>query len=306
MTPETKEELVEAAVDALSELTPAQLLSAVGIKSIAASVGVAPPTVYHHFGSLEGFADAVVDRIYDTERFPTVEITDRIVSVLQSQLPVEMGLTTHTQEFHRLRNDEEMRTRVGLWALGGAEMDERYATFVRAIDARITGYMEAVFAAWGRELREPFDIESFVAVELALLSGSVIRNTVDPEVMDADKFARVALSLLSVALRLPNDRRTLDDRLTEINYYPLRQEHRSTLSPLQRETRARILDAASELFGRVYARDDSDARVTVAQIARTANVGTSTIYKLFEGVEDIAVQLFIHQARDVLGSSTLR
>ena len=271
------------------------MLAAHGIKEIAAAAGVSVPTVYHHFGSVEGFADAVVEHVYDLSRFPVEVITELIDRVRSSSLPVETALELHRQEFDRLSSDPEQRIRVGLWALGGGEVDGLYARFLAEIDARIAEHMEAVFESWGREIRPPFDMASFVAAELALLTGYVIRHGVDPEVANRQTFARTAVGLLAVSLRLEGDRRTLDDRLTEINYYPLHHSSGERVSAAQDEARGRVLDAAAELFGR-----SGREQVSVAQIARAANVGTSTLYRLFSGVDDIAVQLLMRQAVDVL------
>lgn len=291
---ETRQALLAEGTLALKELTPARLLSAFGAKEIAARAGVSTATLYHHFGNLDGFADAVVARLYDIERFPTVDITEVVAAVRRSSLPVEAGLAAHRSEFARLTNDEEMRVRIGLWALGGTAVDETYGSFLRALDERIGAFMAAVFESWGRELRPPFDLESFVAAETALLQGSAIRHSVAPDITDAEKFARTALGLVAVALRTPGDRRTLDDRLTEINYYPLHHETGAKVTDPHDEARARVLDSAAEHFGR-----DGIDGVTVAQIARAANVSTSTLYNLFDGIDDVAVQLLLWQARDV-------
>lgn len=283
-----------AGVAALRRLDAAQMLAAAGIKEIAAEAGVSVPTVYHHFGNVEGYADAVVAHIYDLDRFPVADITDRIERVRASSLPVETAIEVHRQEFARLSNDPEHRIRLGLWALGGDGVDEPYSRFLREIDARVAAHMAAVFKSWGREMRPPFDITSFVAAELALLTGYVVRNAVDPVVADEQNFARTAVGLLAVSLRLEGDRRSLDDRLTEINYYPLHHSSGERVSDARDEARGRVLDAAAEHFGRV-----GREHVTVAQIARSANVGTSTLYRLFDSVDDIAVHLLLRQARDV-------
>jgi len=295
----TRRALVEEGVRALLELTPAALLSAVGVREIARRAGVGAPTLYHHFGSLEGYADAVVARVFDPGEFGVGAVTDQVDRVREAALPVEVGRAMHRTEFARVRDDPELRVRLGLWALGGGDMDVAYGDMLRVVDARIAAYAGALFDDWGREVSPPFDAQAFVTAHSALLSGSVVRHMVDPDGLDVERFARTAQALTMVMMRVQGDRRTLDDRLTEINYYPLHSAKGVALTDRRLRTRGRVLHAAAELFGR-----DGYDQATVAGIAREAGVSTSTMYALFDDVADIAVQLLVKQAEDVLARRT--
>lgn len=291
----TRRALVAEGIAALLELSPADLLSAVGVKEIARRAGVGAPALYHHFGTLEGFADAVVAQVFDPGEFGVEAITERVEDVQAAEMPVEIGRAMHRAEFARVRDDPELRVRLGLWALGGTGMDRAYGDMLRVVDGRIAAFAETMIASWGRELSPPFAPTSFVTAHSALLSGSVVRHMVDPKGLDIELFARMAQALTMVMLRVRGDRRTLDDRLTEINYYPLRSTRTGVLSERRSDTAGRLLHAAAELLDR----DGLDG-VSVAAVARAAGTSASTAYALFDGVEDLATQVVLTQAAAVL------
>lgn len=297
--PGTRQSLVEEGVRALLELTPVALVSAVGAKEIARRCGVQVSTLYHHFGSLQQYAEAVVTQVFDPGDFGIEATLDGVSKVRASGLPVEVGRAMHRTEFARVRDDPELRVRLGVWALGGTGMDRAYGDMLRVVDARIAASAERLFADWGREMSPPFDARTFVAAHSALLSGSVVRHLVDPEGLDIENFARTAQALTMVMLRVEGDRRTLDDRLSEINYYPLHNRNRTPMTDRRSRTKARVLHAAAEHLGR----EDYDS-ITIASIARTAGTSPSTVHGLFDGVNDIAVQLLLKQGEDALGRAT--
>jgi AcrR family transcriptional regulator len=59
-----------------------------------------------------------------------------------------------------------------------------------------------------------------------------------------------------------------------------------------------VLQAAAEHF----ASEDYD-QITVANIARSADASPSTVYGLFDGIDDIAVQLLLAQGEQALGEA---
>jgi len=281
------------------ELTPVALVSAVGAKEIARRCGVQVSTLYHHFGSLQRYAEAVAIQVFDPGEFGVKMILDGVSEVRASGLPVEDGRAMHRSEFARVRDDPELRVRLGLWALGGPGMDRAYGDMLRVVDARIAASAERMFADWGREISPPFDAETFVAAHSALLSGSVVRHLVDPEGIGIENFTRTAQALTMVMLRVPGDRRSLDDRLSEINYYPLHNRNGALMTGRRSRTKARVLHAAGEHFGR-----ESYDSIKIASIARSAGTSPSTVYGLFDGVDDIAVQLLLKQGEDALDRAT--
>jgi AcrR family transcriptional regulator len=287
---------VEIGVAALVELTPAALLSAVGVKEIARRAGVGAPALYHHFGTLEAYAEAVVARVYDPERFAVHRVTDGVDDMGRDSLPLAAVRRFHERDFDRLLTDPLFRVRLGLWALGGSTVDQPYGDLLRTIDRRIGASAASLFEAWGRELRPPVDVATYVAAHTALVSGSVVRHLVDPAAMDARRFSGISTALALPLLRARDDTRTLDDRLTELNYFPRRGDPRtrSGFSAAEESTTmARLLDGAAQVFGLHGFRGAS-----AAQVARQAGVSVSTLYNHVEGLADLAVALLFRQFLD--------
>ena len=65
-----RERLVQVCLEIVRGLGAEGVLGAVGVREIARRAGVTTRTLYHHFGSLAGLADAVVERVYDPDPDP--------------------------------------------------------------------------------------------------------------------------------------------------------------------------------------------------------------------------------------------
>lgn len=285
------ERLVEAAIEALGDLDVAALLTAVGVREIARRAGASTTGVYTHFGSLAGLADAVVARVFDPGQGPAEDISGLLGVIADAHFPLETGYAYHSAEFQRLTSDPAFRIRMGLWALGGPAVTSAYHHYLRSIDDRLMVAARALFARWGREVRPPFDVASFVAAQVALLNGTTVRHLVEPETFGIDHFKRAASTLTYFLLRVPGDRHDVDDRLTEVNYYPLDAAATRELTDRTRAMRARVLHAAAELFQNV-----GFERTTIAQIASHADTSTTSVYDHFTTKAGIAAALFRHQA----------
>lgn len=294
--------LVEAAIASLLELTVTDLISAVGTRAIAARAGVSAASLFHHFGSTQALAAAVLDRVFDPRRPPPeLEIGTGVVAISGSSLPGGTTMAFHAGEYDRLSGDAEHPLRIGLWALGGVAGRAAYGSYMRQRDAPLHRAAIDLYDGWGRELRPPMSAATFVAVHAALLNGSVIRGSVDEASLGRASFARSAAALSLVMLRTKGERRDLDDRLAEINYFPLpdrgtRQHHAARLQP----RRVGVLAAARGLFWEL----GYDA-VTVGDVARAAQVSASTVHALFDGKSDLAVHCLMEEARAHLGPDPL-
>ncbi len=116
--------LLDAGLDLLGELTPADLVTAIRTRAIAARAGLSPPSFFHHFGSVEDYAAALVDHAF---RVPagalTTVVTDALTEVQRIALPAEQSIAYHARDLHQTRADPASRIRTGLWALGGPGVD---------------------------------------------------------------------------------------------------------------------------------------------------------------------------------------
>lgn len=281
---DTKRALIDEAIAGLLELTPADLLSAVGLRAIAERAGVGVTTLYHHFGNLAGFAEAVTARVFEPAALPVEQITAFVQEIAEAPFPSVASRALHRAEIERLSGDPELRARMGLWALGGGTTDHTYREFLRATDAVIAHSAAVMLKGWGREPRPPFDIATYVAAHVALLNGASIRRIVDPEVLDPERYAVLASTLSLLVARAIDDPRTIEDRLTELDHHPVRQPKAHALTEARQRTRAEILAAASAVF----AQQDHEPP-TIARIAAAAGVGKSTVYAQFDDVDDVAV-----------------
>lgn len=285
---DTRRALVEAAVDALRELTPGDLLSAIGSRELARRAGASPTSLFYHFGSMEAFGAAVVRRVFDPDLLPKDRTHRLIGQVGSGGVPLVDLLELHRQELLRLSGDPELRVRLGLWALGGPAVDAVYADYLAELDRLLAALVSAVFDGWGRQLRAPYDLETFVATHGALLTGSAVRRVVDPDVSRPEVFARAAGSLSVVAVGPVGDRRTVDARLVEVNYYAEGPVRATPAADGRRaRTRARILAAAEAQFA-----ERGYDGTTMLLVARAAGTSASTVGQHFPSKAALAAAVF--------------
>lgn len=286
----TRDRLVEAGVAALRELTVADLVSAVGTRSIAKRAGVSSTAFFHHFPSTAVFGEAVLARVYDP-RLPLpseVEIGSGIADIADSPLPLEISLRFHSAELTRVLDDPEHRLRVGLASLGGPAAESAYGNYLRERDAPLLPMAEQLYDSWGRELRPPLQWKAFVAVHAALLSGAGIRKRCDPEAFEIEAFAQSAASLTLSMVRLRGEGRGLPSKLAEINYFPVVSRADKRQRTLNVPVRDRLLDAAARLVAEL-----GYDEVTLVQVARAARLSSSSAYSCFAGKSDLAAALLL-------------
>lgn len=294
----TRDRLLDAAVEALRALTAADLVTAIGTREIARRAEVSPAAFFHHFRSVAEFADALLERVYSVPTSTLETTVERLDHVRGAQLPVDTEYEFHHVEFVRQARSGESVLRTALAVLGGPQAAAAYRQYVTGVEDRISIVYGDLIRSWGREPRPPFDVISLSALHTALFYGTVMRHRIDPERLDAEHFKRAATALNLVLLRLIGDRRTVDDRLTELNYYPLRDARTGVEVRGRRAvSRARILAAAAALFGA-----NGYDNTSIAAIARGANVSESTVYEQFATKASLASALWMKQAADLLAS----
>lgn len=294
----TRDRLLDAGVEALGTLTAADLVTAVGTRELARRAGISPAAFFHHFDTVADFAQALIARVYDPGPSPGQITAGRLDEVRIAQLPVDSEYSFHDAEFARLTQSTDLPLRIALSIFGGPDAAAAYRDYLAAVEDRLAVVLAALIRTWGREPRPPFDLVSLTSTHMALVHGMVQRHRLDPARLHAEHFKRAAVTLNLVLLRLIGDRHTVDDRVTEMNYYPLRDARTGVAVQGRRAiSRARILAAAAELFG-----SQGYDHTSVAAIARVADVSESTIYEQFATKGKLASALWVKQAADTLAA----
>lgn len=284
---------------ALHELTAVQLVTAIGTRQIARRAEVSPAAFFHHFASVADFAAELTAWIYAPTTSPVALTVARLDAVRGASLPVDTEYGFHTAEFIRLAAAPDLALRQAFAVFGGPDAARAYGRYLDAMEDRISRVFAELMESWGREPRPPFDITALTALHMALVHGTVQRHRLSPDRIGADHFKRAAVALNLVLLRLRGDRHTVDDRVSEMNYYPLRDARTGReVTGQGAVTRARILTAAAELIGA-----HGFERTTIESVARVARVSESTIYGLFTSKSGLATALWVKQAQDMLATT---
>lgn len=286
--------LLAAAVGELQTLELPALLRGIGVRAIAKRAGTSPTSFFREFGDVEGFATALLDWLYDADRFKQASFEESIGYVRPSPLPMDNNAMFHIAEFRRLRDDDEQLLRSTLWAYAGEEGRRRYESFLQVVDEAFVPHLEAMLASWGRETRPPITPRDLVVLSTATVMGYVLRDRVDPGATDVEKYWRAASAHNLLLLRVIGDAQDLDDRLTEANYYPIEARAMARRGSDRTGTRRIVLQVAAELFGA-----HGEHKVTMAQVTRAAGIAESTLYSLFQGKQQLAAAIFRDQAVDV-------
>jgi len=288
----TRTRLLEAAVEALLEVDLAALLTAVGTRDIARRAGVSVGTLFHHFGSTSGLAEALLERLYDPRRPapPEVEVEAQVDPAEGMPTSSEFSVALHRAEYVRLLADPEQRLRVGLAGLGGDGVREAYARYLRGREGPLLSRAQALFGGWGREPRPPVDWPSFLALHVSLVSGVVSRARCDPDAIDAELFARAASALSMALLRTVGETRDLDARLGEMDYHPVRSRAGERGLGGREQRRDRLLRAALELVA-----EHGYDQVGLRQVARAAGLSTGAAYGVFADKDALAAAVVAAQ-----------
>lgn len=280
---DVRRRLVDAGVQSLRQVMPERIVSAVGTREIARRAGVSQAAFFYHFPDLASYAEAVLDAVFPLDRSDEVElITGAIRIFAAANRPAEVGKLLFEGGLAQRAGDPTFRTRLGLWALGGAALDDRYRRFFAVADEPAAWATAAVFDTWRRELRAPLDLDGFVRYLSALQLGAAIRQLVDREGFDVGAYAAVTTATTAAVLRRPDDRRSMADQLAELNYFP-GEAKRAAGRTRATATRERVLDAAGELFD-----DHGIDQVSIALVSRRAGVSPATVYSLFQSKDGIA------------------
>lgn len=285
--------IVDAAIAAMADLSSSDLLSAVGSRAIARRAEVSAATLFHHFGSIDGLARAVEDRLYSVEAFPEGLTATGITDFAGGGPdPLAATMDLHRSLLELVAGSADSRLRIGMWSFGGVRARTLHARYFRELEARLDPFLSELTHRWGRTARPPFDAGRLVAAHAAMVLGSTIRHTADPDTWTADDHARVTTALGLSLLRDVDDHRDFDTRLIEL----LPRRSKGTLSATRAATRDRLIAAAQACFA-----EHGYDQTTVSQIASDAHVSVSTLYDMFDGKSDLAASAVVADAARQFG-----
>lgn len=284
----TRRRLLEAGVEALKEIDAAGVVGAIGTREIARRAKVSSATLFHHFGSVEEYAAALIDRIYGVDMESAEEVSARTAATYDPATKTVSTADYYTHDFARLLDDAEHRLRVGLCAFGGEQATAGYSAHVRAHDDRVISAITSVLRQWQREICPPFSVAEYVGAYTGLLNDAVFRKAADPTAPVEGSFVKQASAISMAMVRVPGDPRDLDDRMAE-----LRLVH---LAPPQVGRRAEQTRELAMHAVREQLKHTSYDELSVALIAQRAHLSPATIYAHFKGKASMVVATLLDDA----------
>ncbi len=284
----TRRRLLEAGVEALKQIDAAGLVGAIGTREIAKRAGVSPATLFHHFGSVEQYAGALIDRIYGVDEESAEEVAARTAATYDPATRSVSAADYYTHDFTRLLDDAEHRLRVGLCAFGGQQATSAYSAHVRTRDARVIAAITDFLHHWQREMCPPFSVAEYVGAYTGLLNDAVLRKVADPTAPVASSFVKQASAISMAMVRVPGDPRDLEDRMAELRLVP---QAPPQVGRRAEQTRELAMHAVREQL-----KHTSYDELSVATIARRAHLSPATVYAHFKGKAPMVVATLLDDA----------
>lgn len=284
----TRRRLVEAGVEALTEIDAAGLVGAIGTREIARRAGVSPATLFHHFGSVEQYAAALIDRIYGVDEESAAEVAARTAATYDAATKSVSTADYYAHDFARLLDDPEHRLRVGMCALGGERARAGYSAHVRDHDAVVIAAITDFLRHWQREMCPPFSVAEYVSAYTGLLNDAVFRQAADPSAPVEGSFVKQASAISMAMVRVPGDPRDLDDRMAELR---LVRQAPPQAGPRAEQTRQLAMHAVREQL-----KHTSYDEISVATVARRAHLSPATVYAHFKGKASMVVATLLDDA----------
>lgn len=284
----TRRRLLEAGVEALQEIDAAALVGAIGTREIAQRAGVSPATLFHHFGSVEQYAAALIDRIYGVEEKSAEEVAARTAATYDPATKSVATADYYAHDFARLLDDAEHRLRVGLCAFGGEQATSAYTAHVRTHDAAVVAAITDFLGRWQREMCPPFSVAEYVGAYTGLLNDAVFRKAADPTSSVEGSFVKQASAISMAMVRVPGDPRDLDDRMAELRLV--------RPAPPQAGRRAEQTRELAMHAVREQLKHTSYDELSVATVARRAHLSPATVYAHFKGKASMVVATLLDDA----------
>ena len=153
-----------------------------------------PAGFFHHFDSVQAYADALVDLAFT---IPAGGLRGTVVDRAQGRPASAVTRAAVGQLSHEGPGTPQLGSEPSgsPGPVGARRTDGRGGAlrrFLDEIDRQLLPQAQAFHEAWGREVRPPLDLRSYLAVQLAILSGAAVRHMSDPTVMTPERYSRAA------------------------------------------------------------------------------------------------------------------
>lgn len=303
----TRDRLVAAGIRVQDELPLTKVFAGTTSAKVAATADVTTGSYFHHFRNAASFADAMALSVLNDHGTPP-EVEDLVDALAHIDLAeVFRSALLDTWQIYTSDPDiaRSLRTVMGLWAHHDQPLSQDYVIDDRPDDdvtVRTVGEIIALdyrrrnsdaVGGWnyllertGRTVLEPFTMDRIAVALSGMFDGLQVIHQVDPEAVDDELFADVAAAL-ALAITVPRGGRV---RLADLSGALLDDSH---LSPQarsgarrRRTTRRRITEATTEMF------DQGWERVSISEVAETADVSNQTVINLFGSVRGVAAATF--------------
>lgn len=177
-----RESLLAAGLDALCSGDVSILENGFSPERIGRAAGVSRRTFYHLFENKRAYIRALAESLVSAE--PALIGRDAIQGVMEaSEGDAASVIAAFLDQFWKQYRDEQtFMPRLVLGELGGADRfvaDHTYATQRRIVEL-YSPMWTTLLDEWGLEFREGWDLESFILVFDALISGLIFRDVVTP------------------------------------------------------------------------------------------------------------------------------
>ncbi|MEO5680002.1 MAG: hypothetical protein ABIS47_10075, partial [Acidimicrobiales bacterium] len=223
--PTPRASLLDAGSALVSERRTGEVLP--GVREVCQRAGRSTAVFYGHFENLAAYHDALIDQMLSTDvgfevmattmdlltevtgkirTGPPEDIPRLIASVAAANIDalLEIGMTAFRNRLLLLATADDQARRRAVMAL--------QSLYDHLIEVQIVGYA-ALFDAWGREPRPPYDLRTVAITVTALADGLLVRHGFEPDFDVTTIFEDAVRSLVPTLTRRIGAPDDLDDVL---------------------------------------------------------------------------------------------
>lgn len=189
------EERREQLLDVLADIITAEGYAAISIDRVARDANIARTVIYSHFGNLEGFVAALVER---TEREALRQIRGVLPDIVDDD--PDTILTEAIRAFLEVVRDNPRTWRLAILPVDGAHADLR--TRIRAAKLAVLALLQPI-VTWGLEQRGGPMIDPELLSRLIITAAEDTARLVlaEPDVYTPDRFAEFVATLTAAVAR---------------------------------------------------------------------------------------------------------